>query len=112
MKRNIFILESLLKVFDANYASEEQANMIEGLDINDSHNLKLACDLLLKEDFLSYTEKEKKDFLVTMEQFLAIDDYSFDELLDGLSFIFYKKIKDNRVFIYNVKNIVAQYMNL
>lgn len=56
-------MESLLKVFDANYVSGEEVKLIEGFDANNPDELKLACDIVLKDDFLSYTEKEKRELL-------------------------------------------------
>ncbi|WP_051690923.1 hypothetical protein [Photorhabdus australis] len=112
MKNNVFILESLLKVFDANYADEEQTAMIDTLDVNNSQDLEIACNILLKEDYLSYTDKEKNDFLLTMDYFLSIPEYDFDIITDNFSFIFNNRITDSRVFISNIRDIIYKYSQI
>ena len=53
-KDEIFALLSLLKVFDANYASDEDCDALANLDVNNSDDISKAVDALLISEFRTY----------------------------------------------------------
>ncbi|WEF11145.1 hypothetical protein M9782_18525 [Pectobacterium actinidiae] len=109
MKRNVFILESLLKVFDANYVFDSDVSLLSGLDVNNKHDLRKACDLLLKDEYLSFSDKERSDFIATMDYFLEDKCFEFEDLLGNLSLVFDDDVLNNREFISNIRDIISSY---
>ncbi|UVO07434.1 hypothetical protein LW347_16350 [Pectobacterium polonicum] len=109
MKRNVFILESLLKVFDANYVVDSDVSLLSGLDVNNKHDLKKACELLLKDEYFSFSDKERNDFISTIDYFLEDKGCEFEDLLGNLSLVFDDDILNNRGFIFNIRDIISSY---
>ncbi|MEQ9948285.1 hypothetical protein [Pectobacterium aroidearum] len=109
MKRNVFILESLLKVFDANYVVDSDVSLLSGLDVNSKHDLRKACDLLLKDEYLSFSDKERDDFIATINYFLEDEGCDFDDLLGNFSLVFDDDILNNRDFMSNIRDVIISY---
>ncbi|WP_323637293.1 hypothetical protein [Pectobacterium polaris] len=109
MKGNIFILISLLKVFDANYVVDSEISLLSGLDVNNSQDLKKACDLFLKDEYLSFSDQERCEFMSTIDYFLEDKACDFECLLGELSLVFDNDVLNNRELIYNIRNIIIFY---
>ncbi|KHS63882.1 hypothetical protein RC90_19955 [Pectobacterium brasiliense] len=109
MKGNVFILRSLLKVFDANYVVDSEISLLSGLDVNNKHDLSKACNILLKDEYLSFSDKERREFISTIDYCLEDKNCDFKELLRDLSLVFDNDVLNNREFISNIRDIISSY---
>ncbi len=100
MQIEVMDLINLLKVFDANYAIDEDLQKIAGLDINDPKDIDNAVDALLMPEFSTYSEKLKMELVYALRHFLADPAQNFEGLFKQVGLIFDQpEPKDRRAFM-------------
>ena len=92
-------LVTLVKVFDANYVTEEDSTRLIGLDVNQEQGVGEAVSRLLLPEFLSYTGAAQARLLNSLKNALADPKEDFDRLFDRVEFAFDAPVKDRRRFI-------------
>ncbi|MFP5391684.1 MAG: hypothetical protein ACLGI6_09080 [Gammaproteobacteria bacterium] len=98
-KNSIFDLVSLLKVFDANYVSDEECEGLYALDANNPADVALAVDRVLLAEFRSYPAAAKSRMLQLLRSHLDNPREDFDRLFDRVDPVFESGVADKRAFM-------------
>ncbi|WP_426321943.1 hypothetical protein [Pseudoduganella sp. R-43] len=101
MKSNneIFDLLSLLKVFDANYASDEDCEVLNDLDANNPDDVSKAVDVLLISEFRSYLPTVQARLKELLRSRLDNSAEDFAQLFDRVELVFASSVADRRAFM-------------
>jgi hypothetical protein len=98
-KNEIFDLLSLLKVFDTNYASEEDCEAVHDLDANNPEDVLKAVNALLISEFRSYLPTAQARLKELLRSFLDNSAEDFDKLFDRVELVFENSVTDRRAFM-------------
>lgn len=90
---------TLVKVFDANYITDEDAKKLGGLDANHQEGVGEAVRLLLLPEFLGYTEVAQTRLLDSLKKALSDPREDFVDLFDGAEFAFDAPVGDRKYFM-------------
>lgn len=92
-------LVTLVKVFDANYVTEEDSEKLSGLDVNQEQGVDEAVRRLLLPEFLSYTVAAQSRLLNSLKDAVADPREDFGRLFDRVEFAFDAPVKDRKRFM-------------
>lgn len=92
-------LVTLVKVFDANYVTDEDAEKLSGLDVNREQGVGEAVHRLLLPEFVSYTEAAQTRLLNSLRSALADPQEDFSGVFDRFEFAFDAPVIDRRRFM-------------
>lgn len=92
-------LVTLLKVFDANYVSDEDCEKLSGLDVSREEGVKEAVQLLLLPQFRSYTEGARLRLVSSLREAVNDPRQDFSDLFDRIELAFDAAVKDKRWFM-------------
>lgn len=98
-KNALHDLVTLLKVFDANFVTDEDCEKLTGLDINKMQGVDKAVQHLLLPEFLSYKETARIRLLGSLRDSLADSDEDFSGLFDRIELAFDMPINNKRSFM-------------
>ena len=98
-KNEIFDLLSLLKVFDASYASEEDCEAVHDLDANNPEDVSKAVNALLVSEFRSYLPTAQVRLTELLRSFLDNSAENFDKLFERVELVFANPVTDRRAFM-------------
>jgi len=98
-KNDFSDLLSLLKVFDANYASEEDCKAVRDLDVNNPEDVSIAVNVLLVPEFRSYLPTAQVRLTELLRSRLDNSEEDFDELFDRVELVFGNSVNDRRAFM-------------
>ena len=101
-------LISLLKVFDVNFANEEDCAKISGLDVNSEVDVRKAIHALMIPEFAYYSPIEQKWILESLQVYLSDDAEDFSELFHRIELIFDEPLLDRRRFMSIIQDELAQ----
>ncbi|MBC7814165.1 MAG: hypothetical protein H7175_23625 [Burkholderiales bacterium] len=97
--KEIFDLLSLIKVFDVNYASDEDCVALRDLDPNRSDDVSKAANLLLIPEFRSYLPSAQTRLKELLHSFLNNPTEGFEKLFDRVELVFQTQVTDRRAFM-------------
>ena len=92
-------LVTLVKVFDVNYVTDEDAEKLSDLDVNHQQGVDEAVRLLLMPEFLGYTEVAQARLLHSLKSALADPQEDFGHLFDRVEFAFDEPVGDRKRFM-------------
>ncbi|MBA8735900.1 hypothetical protein [Chromobacterium violaceum] len=99
VKKEMFDLLSLLKVFDANFVNDADCVQLQGLDVNSPSGVASAVRALLLPEFHTYT-KAAQDRLTNLLRILIADpSENFGALFERVELLFDDEITDRRAFM-------------
>ncbi|MEN5044538.1 hypothetical protein [Pseudomonas koreensis] len=99
VKPSISILTGFLFLFDIDYPHEESVEELICLaDVNDYSELSKVFDIVVRPDFLNYSEDDRCWLIETISFFLNEND-SFKAIFEKRSFLFSDEIEDGRFFM-------------
>lgn len=101
MKRlpKLSILRGLLFLFDIdNIDSDERERVIVSKNVNDDAELVELFDLLMKPEFTSYSESDRKWYIDTLTYYLDAGE-SFDSIFDKITTYFDDEVEERRKFM-------------
>lgn len=104
-------LVSLLKVFDVNFANEEDYAKISGLDVNSEVDVRKAIHALMIPEVAYYSPIGQKWMLESLQAYLSDDVEDFSELFDRIELIFDESLLDRRRFMSIIQDELAQLDN-
>lgn len=99
VKKEMFDLLSLLKVFDANFVSDADCVQLQGLDVNSPSGVAGAVRALLLPEFQTYTKAAQDRLTNLLRMFLADPSESFGTLFERVELVFDDEITDRRAFM-------------
>lgn len=98
-KPSISILSGFLFLLDIDYPHAESVEELICLaDVNDCSDLSRVFDIVVKPDFLNYSEDDRCWLIDTITFFLNEND-SFEVVFEKRSFLFSDEIEDGRLFM-------------
>ena len=92
-------LIALLKVFDVNFATEDDFAAVTGLDPNRSHDLAEAATKLLKPEFDFMSSVNQGQLAGQLRFCLQDASENFDDLFSEIELIFEQEVSDHRYFM-------------
>lgn len=92
-------LITLVKVFDVNYASDEDVMKLSGLDLNQENGVSEAVRLLLLPEFLGYTKVAQVRLLSSLKNALADPREDFGRLFERIEFVLNEPVRNRRRFM-------------
>jgi hypothetical protein len=98
-------LVSLLKVFDANYVSDEDVRKTEGLNINNPLDIRTAVNALLVPEFDTYSQSSKTELIAILRACVADPTQDYGRLFRRISLIFHEfedEPKNRRAFMSSI----------
>ncbi|USA45808.1 hypothetical protein NDN11_13970 [Acinetobacter sp. C26M] len=98
-KQEILDLLSLLKVFDANYVSDEDCLKLHGLDVNKPEDVITAVKVLLLPEFHTYSQVSQQRLITLLHATILDSSEDFITLFDRIELAFDNEIIDKRTFI-------------
>ncbi|CAM4433123.1 hypothetical protein F901_00190 [Acinetobacter dispersus] len=98
-KQEIFDLLSLLKVFDANYVSDEDCLKLHGLDVNKPEDVITAVNALLLPEFSRYSQSSQQRLITLIHATILDSSEDFIALFDRIELVFDNEIIDKRAFM-------------
>ena len=92
-------IRSLLFVFDIENTNDEvREEIITSKNVNDDRELAELFDILMRPEFLVYTERERESLINTIAYFLHEDD-SFDRVFGKMTTYFDDEVIDQKKFM-------------
>ncbi|TVT81546.1 hypothetical protein [Pseudomonas sp. H3(2019)] len=108
---NIWDIRSLLFVFDMENTSDvAREEIIVSKDVNDEQELAELFDILMRPEFLIYSENERQLLIGTLVYFLGIND-DFDGVFSKIDTYFYEDVKDQRQFMRVLLECLMRYQS-
>lgn len=98
-KQEIFDLLSLIKVFDANYVSDEDCLKLHGLDVNHTEDVITAVKALLLPELNTYSQVAQQRLITLLHATILDPSEDLITLFDGIELAFDDEIIDKRTFI-------------
>lgn len=96
---DIWDIRGLLFVFDIeNTRDLRREEIIVSKNVNNDDELGELFDILLRPEFLSYTENERNLFIATLVHFLDVGD-NFNGVFSKIDTYFDEEVKDQRRFM-------------
>lgn len=92
-------LLSLLKVFDANFVSDEDCMRLSGLNVNITGDVIRAAEMLLLPEFQSYPRKAQERLTDTLRMSIADENEDFSEIFERIELAFDEEPVDRRAFM-------------
>ncbi|URM28566.1 hypothetical protein LLY42_02640 [Pseudomonas frederiksbergensis] len=111
MKRlpKLSILRGLLFLFDIdNIDSDEREEIIVSKNINDEAELAELFDMLMRPEFISYSNSDREWYIDTLIYYLDIGE-SFDSVFDKITTYFDDEVEDRRKFMQVLLNCLLRY---
>lgn len=111
MKRlpKLSILRGLLFLFDIdNIDSDEREEIIVSKNINDETELAELFDMLMRPEFISYSNSDREWYIDTLIYYLDIGE-SFDSVFDKITTYFDDEVEDRRKFMQVLLNCLLRY---
>lgn len=99
-------LVSWLKYFDDNYLSDEDADLISELDINDSSEQRKIIEVLIKPEFQAMDKLNKQSFYKILEIAVTADESKLNKVFELMSFGYVGEVSDKPMLINNIKSII------
>lgn len=99
-KQEIFDLLSLLKVFDANYVSDEDCLKLHGLDVNHTEDVITAVKALLLPELNTYSQVAQQRLITLIHATILDSSEDFIALFDRIELVFDNEIIDKRAFMF------------
>ncbi|MFJ2323594.1 hypothetical protein [Pseudomonas sp. NPDC087817] len=110
-KPEYFVLRSLLFLFDIdNTHDDAREKIIVSKDVNDKEELAELFDILMKPEFLSYSEREREWCIETLIYYLEVDD-NFDAIFTKITTYFDDDVEDQRQFMQVLLECLARYQH-
>lgn len=108
---NIWDIRSLLFVFDIeNTRDVAREEIIVSKDVNDEQELAELFDILMRPEFLIYSENERQLLIDTLVYFLGIND-DFDAVFSKIDTYFDEDVKDQRQFMRVLLECLMRYQS-
>lgn len=98
-KQKILDLLSVLKVFDVNYASDEDCLKLYGSDVNRSEDVVKAVRTLLLPEFNTYPQDSRQRLIALLRAQILDSSEDFSMLFDRIELAFDNKVIDKRTFM-------------
>ena len=98
-RQEVFDLLSLLKVFDANYVSDEDCMVLHGLNVNHPEDLAKAVKELLVPEFHTYPKSAQKRLMDLLHMCISDSSEDFSTLFERVELAFDDEIIDRRAFM-------------
>ncbi|ENW92986.1 hypothetical protein [Acinetobacter dispersus] len=98
-KQDIFDLLSLLKVFDANYVSDEDCLKLNGLNVNQPDDVITAVRSLLLPEFNTYPQGSQQRLIALLRSTIFESSEDFSALFDRIELAFDNEVVDKRAFM-------------
>lgn len=92
-------LVSLVKVFDANYVTDEDCEELSGVDVNQEQGVVEVVRRLLLPEFARYTESAQATLLSSLRSAVTDPEEDFSRLFDRVEFAFDAPVKDRKGFM-------------
>ena len=103
MKKNtnndLLDLIILLKVFDANYVSDEDCTSLQGLDINSQADIDKAVELLLMPEFRTYKPQAQQRLMTILRTAIQEEKEDFSELFGRVNLVFDDEVIERQSFM-------------
>lgn len=99
LKKEIFDLISLLKVFDVNYVSDDDCMKLQGLDANNPSDINIAARELLLPEFHAYSMAAQDRLISLLRTAIADPSENFDAIFERVELAFDDAITDRRAFM-------------
>lgn len=96
---DIYDLNSLIKVFDANYASDQDVASLAGLDVNRHEDVIQAVRRLLLPEFSTWSAEAQRRSIELLRALLERREESFYLVFNNLSLVFDDELQDQRAFM-------------
>lgn len=98
-KPEYFVLRGLLFIFDIeNTRDDEREKTIVSKNVNDKEELTELFEVLMRPEFLSYTEPERQWCIDTLKYYLEVGD-DFDAVFTKITTYFDDDVADQRQFM-------------
>ena len=104
-------LISLLKVFDVDYASDDDCDKLQGLSSNNSADVAKAVNLLLMPEFARYIPVAQDRLITLLRTCLADPKEDFSELFERVAFVFDDEVMNPRAFMLALLNAIETAQN-
>ena len=111
MKRlpKLSILRGLLFLFDIdNIDSDEREEIIVSKNVNDETELAELFDMLMRPEFISYSNSDREWYIDTLIYYLDIGE-SFDSVFDKITTYFDDEVEDRRKFMQVLLDCLLRY---
>lgn len=111
MKRlpKLSILRGLLFLFDIdNVDSDEREEIIVSKNVNDETELAELFDMLMRPEFISYSDSDREWYIDTLIYYLDIGE-SFDSVFDKITTYFDDEVEDRRKFMQVLLDCLLRY---
>ncbi|MCR8932214.1 MULTISPECIES: hypothetical protein [unclassified Pseudomonas] len=109
-KPDISILPGFLFVLDIDYPHVASAEEFICLaDVNDGADLSAVFDLIVRPEFLSYSESDKCWLIETIAFFMD-EGNSFEDVFAKRSLLFSEEIEDGRMFMRTLLERLRTYL--
>ncbi|WLG45464.1 hypothetical protein [Pseudomonas sp. FP1740] len=111
MKRlpKLSILRGLLFLFDIdNIDSDEREEIIVSKNVNDEAELAELFDMLMRPEFISYSNSDREWYIDTLIYYLDIGE-SFDSVFDKITTYFDDEVEDRRKFMQVLLDCLLRY---
>ncbi len=97
--KELMSLLSLLKVFDVNFANDEDCMKIQGLDVNNSADVIKAVNTLLLPEYSIYSQDAQDRLLESLRKYTSNPDEDFELLFEEIALVFDDEVIDKRAFM-------------
>lgn len=111
MKRlpKLSILRGLLFLFDIdNIDSDEREEIIVSKNVNDETELAELFDMLMRPEFISYSNSDREWYIDTLIYYLDIGE-SFDSVFGKITTYFDDEVEDRRMFMQVLLDCLLRY---
>lgn len=105
--REVDDLTSLLKVFDANFASEDEVEAVSGLDPNRHEDVVEAARRLLLPEFRGWSLQARESTVALLRRCLEQPQEAFDSVFSNVSPVFDDDVRDARTFMASILAVLA-----
>ncbi len=105
-KDEIFFLVSLLKVFDLDYMSDEDATTLRSLDVNNSEDVIRAVQVFLMPEWPTYPKTARDRLLNVLRKSVSDPTENFVELFDQVGLAFEDELTDRRAFMASMLTVI------
>ena len=103
------ILRGLLFLFDIdNVDSDEREEIIVSKNINDEAELAELFDMLMRPEFISYSDSDRMWYINTLVYYLEAGE-SFDSVFDKITTYFDDEVEDRRKFMQVLLECLLRY---
>jgi len=105
------ILRGLLFLFDIdNVGDSEREEIIVSKNVNDKDELAELFDILMKPEFLSYSDSDREWYIDTLRHYLSVSE-SFDSVFTKITTYFDGDVKDQRQFMRILFECLTRYQS-